>query len=271
MFTIYKYTCANKRNYVGITMYPEVRRGQHRQKEFYYADTTKFAKAIQEFGYDNLAYEVIETVETLEQACEREVYWISFYDSVASGYNMMPGGMNAPVFVHGKRVIEDIKYLLKETELTLYEIADKTGVCVSYVSQIKNGKLRSVEPIIRTHKSRKGEKNGKSKLTNSQVIEIQKSIKAGVSRKELRLKFNVSKTLIQLVATEAIWKHVDSEYEYEKKVTNGNAVLDREKVSKLKQDIKTGTFTRVQLAEKYGISVPTVDQIKAGKTWKDVE
>lgn len=271
MFTIYRYTCASKRNYVGITMYPEVRRGQHRQKEFYYADTTKFAKAIQEFGYDNLAYEVIETVETLEQACEREVYWISFYDSVASGYNTMPGGMKAPNYKYGSRVVEDIQYLLKETELTMQNIADKVGVCISYVCQIKNGKMRVNTPITRTNKTRKGETNNKAKLTPDQILEIQDAISKGESRRVLKDRYKVSKTLIQMVATDQIWTHIDSNYIYKRKVTNGNAVLDREKVLKLKEDIKTGVYTRTQLAQKYGISVPTVDQIKAGKTWKDVE
>ena len=67
-----------------------------------------------------------------------------------------------------------------------------------------------------------------------------------------------------------MWKHVESEYVYKKKETNGNAKLTAEVVKELKQDLKNGMISR-KVAEKYKISEATVNQIKYGKTWKNIE
>lgn len=51
------------------------------------------AKDIRKYGKDNFTIELIEEVET-DKLNEREVYWISFYDSYNKGYNCTPGGQN---------------------------------------------------------------------------------------------------------------------------------------------------------------------------------
>lgn len=50
-------------------------------------------KAIRKYGKDNFTIELIEEVET-DKLNEREVYWISFYDSYNKGYNCTLGGQN---------------------------------------------------------------------------------------------------------------------------------------------------------------------------------
>lgn len=270
MFTIYKYTCPDKRNYIGITMYPEVRKKQHKQKEYLFCNITDFAVAIRKYGYDNFTYSIIEVVYTLEEACEREIHWIKFFDSVASGYNLQAGGSVPRNITHDDRVIGDIQYLLKESNHTLQKIATMFKVSLSYVSQIKNGKMRGNVKTERVSQFRKGSTVPNAKLSEELTKEIREKLELGVSRRQIRLDYKISKTLVQLIATNQIWTHVEANYTYKKKETNGNAVLDRECVSKLKQDIKTGALSRAELAAKYGISIPTIDQIKAGKTWKDV-
>ena len=43
-------------------------------------------KAIRKYGKENFTIELIEEVET-DKLDEREVYWISFYNSYNDGYN----------------------------------------------------------------------------------------------------------------------------------------------------------------------------------------
>lgn len=50
-------------------------------------------KAIKKYGKENFTIELIEEVET-DRLDEKEVYWISFYDSYNKGYNCTLGGQN---------------------------------------------------------------------------------------------------------------------------------------------------------------------------------
>lgn len=52
-------------------------------------------KAIKKYGKENFTIELIEEVET-SKLNEREVYWISFYDSYNTGYNCTKGGQDGP-------------------------------------------------------------------------------------------------------------------------------------------------------------------------------
>ena len=50
-------------------------------------------RAIKKYGKENFTINLIEEVET-DKLDEREVYWISFYDSYNKGYNCTLGGQN---------------------------------------------------------------------------------------------------------------------------------------------------------------------------------
>ena len=93
---IYKIT--NKANgmvYIGKTKQALQRRWE---KHCYYANTDikwqcfKLQKAIQEFGAGNFTVEQIDCAATNEEAKEKEIYWIGFYNSIEQGYNSSPGG-----------------------------------------------------------------------------------------------------------------------------------------------------------------------------------
>lgn len=50
--------------------------------------------AIKKYGESAFTYEQIDSALTNEELNEKEDYWINFYDSIKTGYNMMPGGNN---------------------------------------------------------------------------------------------------------------------------------------------------------------------------------
>jgi group I intron endonuclease len=52
----------------------------------------KFQEAIKEYGAENFTVEQIDCAATKEEANAKEAYWIKFYDSVATGYNVSLGG-----------------------------------------------------------------------------------------------------------------------------------------------------------------------------------
>lgn len=84
----------NQKVYIGQTCQkPESRWGINGNK---YQRNSYFWSAIQKYGWENFEHKILEENLTLEQANEREIYWISFYDSTnrEKGYNSQSGGNN---------------------------------------------------------------------------------------------------------------------------------------------------------------------------------
>ena len=55
-----------------------------------------FHRILLYYGVDNFAIELLEEVSD-EQADEREIYWIDYYNSYYAGYNSTKGGQNRPI------------------------------------------------------------------------------------------------------------------------------------------------------------------------------
>lgn len=94
---VYIYKHLNKINnkvYIGQTVQDPP------QKRWYpsnYKCNEYFYNAIQKYGWDNFEHTIIEKVSSLEEANQREQYWINYYNSINReyGYNIRPGGNNS--------------------------------------------------------------------------------------------------------------------------------------------------------------------------------
>lgn len=82
----------NHKIYIGQTTKknPEKRFKEHIYKAFS-SPNTFLHEAIRKHGVENFTFSVIEEVEN-KDLNEREMYWISYYDSYNKGYNMTLGG-----------------------------------------------------------------------------------------------------------------------------------------------------------------------------------
>lgn len=67
--------------------------------------------AIKKYGKDNFSKEVLEECETIEHLNEREIYWISVFNSTDNkiGYNILSGGLGSRGFKQSLEVIEKIR------------------------------------------------------------------------------------------------------------------------------------------------------------------
>ena len=104
MRTYYIYKATNKINgksYVGQTCDFHSRVGQHQR--CYEKEDCDFHRAIKEFGFDNFSWEIIETCESEDRACELEKYYIEKFNTYRDGYNMTKGGKGAPY--HNARAV----------------------------------------------------------------------------------------------------------------------------------------------------------------------
>ena len=148
----------NGKRYIGITNNTVKRwcgKGKH------YEGCPHFFNAIQKYGWDNFTHEVIERGLTLEEANERERFYIAKYKSTekAHGYNITTGGDHAPTML-GKHHSEETKAKMRKAAL---------------------GRVISVEQRKRHSEAMKGklvgEKNHMSKavrcVTTGEVFESQ--------------------------------------------------------------------------------------------------
>lgn len=94
---IYKWTnLINGKSYIGQTLYEDIRKQQHINGKH----NNLLYKAINKYGLDNFNYEVLEYVDDESKLSEREIYWISYFDSYKHGYNLTLGGEGTRGFSH---------------------------------------------------------------------------------------------------------------------------------------------------------------------------
>lgn len=128
-YSIYKHTTPEGKIYIGLTGdKPEYRWNNGKG----YENNEAFFQAILTFGWSNIKHEILETTTTLEEAQEREAYYILHFRSHLSAY-----GYN----VQSKRPANTITkkvFVCEETgEVypTLKAAANAIGVCPSAISQ----------------------------------------------------------------------------------------------------------------------------------------
>lgn len=93
---IYKATnLQNQKVYIGQTTQSLAERIYH---HYYRADNspeithTHFINAIRKYGKNNFEWEIIDRAETKDELDQKERYWIAFFDSINTGYNIQAGG-----------------------------------------------------------------------------------------------------------------------------------------------------------------------------------
>lgn len=87
-FIVYKHT--NKQNgssYIGIT-----KTDVETRKYLGYFNSTKFYYALEKYGWDNFETTILEEGLTVDEACEKEKYYIKKFDTLNTGYNLDHGG-----------------------------------------------------------------------------------------------------------------------------------------------------------------------------------
>lgn len=92
-FKVYMHTSPNGKKYIGITRQekPERRWGSNGCG---YIDNQHFWRAIQKYGWDNFQHEILFEDLTEEEAQQKEIELIAYYDSTdqTKGYNITAGG-----------------------------------------------------------------------------------------------------------------------------------------------------------------------------------
>lgn len=144
MYTIYKYT--NKENgkvYIGQTSKTLEERAQSNGRN--YRECRRFYNAIQKYSWDAFVPEILEVVNTIEDANIKEAYYIRLYNSTDDqyGYNISTGGNNF-------EMPEESRKIISEKAIARYK--DKTA-------NPMYGKKHSNETITKQSKKKLGVNN----------------------------------------------------------------------------------------------------------------
>lgn len=87
---VYKHTSPSGKCYIGITKDYELRCIQHKSSN---NECVAFRNALEKYGWDNFTHEILEEKLTLQEANDKEKYYIGYYNSLSpSGYNLTTGG-----------------------------------------------------------------------------------------------------------------------------------------------------------------------------------
>lgn len=238
---IYKATnLVNGKIYIGQTVRQfEVRKNRHINDAFKCNSTTAFHRALRKYGNANFNWEVIDISETEEELNQKEVYWISFYNSYAlvensNGYNMTIGGDGVSGY--------------KQTDEHMQKCRD---------SFKRNGKT-------------KGSNNHNTKFTDDDVLMIKELIKTGMSLAKIARKYDVKRATIGQIKRGETWSHVGedvSNIEYIYKTSK----LTENEVREIKLLLKEGKLTQKEIANIYGVKGNSISNIKNGKSWMHVD
>lgn len=126
---IYKiYNNINDYIYIGQTIQAINNRFYQHKYDAKKGSTNTLHLAMMKYGEENFFIELIEECD-IELLDEREIYWISYYDSYNNGYNMTKGGSNIYSNPQNRRIKIDDLYLFQlwDEGKSCKEIIEITG------------------------------------------------------------------------------------------------------------------------------------------------
>ena len=113
---VYKITNKiNNKIYIGCTTQGlNDRKREHYSRCFKVKYKSKLCDAMRKHGFDNFDFEIIEDCETTDQMFLKEIYYIGFYNSKDSGYNLTIGGEGCLGYTHNEETRKKLSQMLTE-------------------------------------------------------------------------------------------------------------------------------------------------------------
>ena len=240
------YSITNKENghkYIGQSNNIRRRFQSYHKSEFKNPNSSMYNstiyKAMRKYGLDSFIIEVIEECE-INKLNEREVYWITKFDTYKNGYNSSAGGDSLPENMH----TDEMENKRRET-------------------RIKNGSL-------------KGDKHPRAKLLKEEVIEIRNRYINGESCEDIHKDY---KDLYDIFTFKRIifgksYKDIGNipPKEVIRKTNKGKHTgkIPDNTIIEIRNKYKSGKYSLSMLSKKYNISVATVHRIVTRLSYKHI-
>lgn len=223
MVGIYKITnIITGKVYVGQSVHIESRVKEHKNPSNWIRESGKVLyRAFLKYGIENFTFEVVEECEA-EKLSEREIYWISFFNSFADGYNMTSGGESnygdsSPLHKLTEADVIEIRkrYANKERRKEVYlDYKDRIGEHgfgkIWKGETWKNTMMEVYTPenkeFQRRNSAMKGTSNGRSLLTEEDVVSIRTRRKNGEKMKDV---FSDYENVLTYGSFKNVWYYVN--------------------------------------------------------------
>lgn len=222
IFYLYRITnCVNGKIYIGQTIQPDKRWYQHKVSAV--KPVMIISHAIKKYGNDAFEFEVIAACKSCEDANHTETFLVQQYDClVPKGYNVAPGGMNAPKTEEWKQKLRD-HWADPEYKEKVSAAISKANLGREHTEQSKQNMSKaksgsgnpnfgtkrpeetkrkiadSLLGVPHTEERRKNLSLSKIKTTPEQEGEIRVKFMLGRNLKQLAKEYNVSSILIRRV------------------------------------------------------------------------
>ena len=270
---IYKYTnLLNQMVYIGQTKQTLEQRDNKHLSQL--NDNTYFHRAIKKYGRENFKLQLIEENIPFNQLDEREKYWINYFNSfytTGKGYNLTQGGQ----WGSGTQKLtisqaDEIKNLIKNTNLTFEDIGSRYNVTLYAISDINRGK--SFNDITLQYPLRPAPI--KSFIDENKInIILDMLFNTSLNYKDIALATNINEyTVGEINRGSNSWCPKDINYPIRKPVQNSTYKnkINPNQVKQICYDLCFTNLTLENIGKKYNIAKNTVGDISRGISWKEI-
>lgn len=191
-----------------------------------------FQNAINKYGEDSFSWEIIDTDISQENLDEKEIYWISHYNSFGEGgYNLTEGGGGVSGYKWSEEAKKDASRRLK-------------------------GKYS-------------GENSPKTTLTNQEVLEIKDLLIYGKGLDFISDAYNISNNAIRSIRNGYTWKSLISDEDVAK-MQKASTFLTVEEVKSVRDLLINTDMSVLDISSKMKIKNSQVHSILKGVAWKSI-
>ena len=258
----------NHHKYVGQTNNLKVRYSAHKSQAF--NPNSKdynclFHKKIRQYGLENFDFYCLEEINSNDQEYidSRESYWIKLLNSwcrYGEGYNETTGGKQFKKNLSiSDEQLEEIKSLIKNSDLEFAKIAEKFNIYRDFISRINIGRYgfdeKETYPLRVTRDWREVPQEVKLQIAR-EILET------SIPLQEIANRYKVSKHLVQQINSGE--SNLESDLVFPLRKTNKRLTSEQEDI--ILQGI-INEKTRV-ISEKAGVSMSAV-QIRRKKYKKE--
>lgn len=270
---IYKFTNKiNNKIYIGQTTQTLEQRIKKHLSQL--NDNTYFHRALKKYGIDNFIVEIIEQNISLDELNKREKYWVKFYDAYYAsnkGYNLTQGGQwgNSSSLICGSAE-EEIKDLIKNSDLTFKQIGELFGVSLSCISDINRGKTFYEENLKYPIRNTISHTKLNDKIMY-QIIEYLKN--SSLSIFDISLTLGISAyTIGEINRGKNSQCPKDIQYPIRKSIQKNTYQnkINKNQVQEICYKLIFTSNTINEIAKQYNLGKNTIGDISRGVTWKEI-
>lgn len=286
---IYKINYPNGKIYIGQAGNIKNRMIEHNQRAFCDSPRKK-QKCDQELYNQNYyieEYEILEIIQDIKSLDEKEIYWITQYNSTNPeiGFNILNGGNVSdyrgifhPNSKFSEKDLEEIiDLLLNHCELSYQDIASKFNVNKATIEKINAGKTyinHKLSYPLRSfnHESTKKENLEDYNLTEKDVLNLKEDLKYRWDlniESDLIKKYNIPIRVIRDINQGRKFQTIGNfNYPIREKNIRNNNNLSIEDIKNILNDLRTTKLSQTKIGEKYNnLHRNTISKINKGEAY----